>query len=83
LDFRQWYYSNLKPWTHYVPVKANLSDLHEQIDWCRTNTEECKRIAAMGQAFAMARTYETELESGVRRLAKSYKAGMLRATIAS
>jgi hypothetical protein len=83
LGFRQWYYSDLKPWTHYVPVKANLSDLHEQIDWCRTNTEECKRIAAMGQAFAMARTYESELESGVRRLAKSFKAGMLRATITS
>ncbi len=80
--FRQWYYSELQPWTHYVPVKADLSDLHEQIDWCRTNAEECRRIAAMGQAFATSRTYETEIRPGIRRLTKGFKSGMLRAKMA-
>jgi hypothetical protein len=28
----QWYYSQLKPWHHFVPVKADLSDLVEKVE---------------------------------------------------
>jgi Glycosyl transferase family 90 len=83
LGFRQWYYSDLQPWTHYVPVKADLSDLQTQIRWCRDNPKECSRIAASGQAFAMARSYEAEIESGINRLSKALNTGLLRTSIPS
>jgi len=78
LGFRQWYYSELQAWTHYVPVKADLSDLMDQILWCQNNSEECRRIALNGQAFAMARTYEREIESSSNRLCKAFEMGLLR-----
>jgi hypothetical protein len=40
-----WYFPLLEPYYDHVPVKADLSDLAEQIEWCRTHDEECKQIA--------------------------------------
>jgi len=65
-----------------VPVKSDLSDLEEQIAWCRANLDECRRIAANGQAFAMARSYEAEMKSAARRVSEAFKNGLLRTTIA-
>lgn len=58
-DFRQWYYDRLKPWEHYVPVKADCSDLLEQIEWVRANDHEASQIARRGQALAGSLTWET------------------------
>jgi hypothetical protein len=41
-----WYFPLLEPYYDHVPVKADLSDLAEQIEWCRTHDEECKLIAS-------------------------------------
>jgi hypothetical protein len=83
LDYRQWYYGDLIAWTHYVPVKSDLSDLRDRIDWCRANLDECRQIAARGQAFAMARSYEAEIDLGTRRLCDAFESGKLRASIMS
>lgn len=40
-----WFQSLLKPWRHYVPVKHDLSDLQEKIEWCINNDKESKKIA--------------------------------------
>lgn len=40
-----WYFPLLRPYEDHVPVKADLSDLREVLDWCRSHDEECKRIA--------------------------------------
>ncbi len=37
-----WFSHLLKPYIHYVPVKSDLSDLIEKIQWCRDNDEKCK-----------------------------------------
>ncbi len=50
-----WIDRNLKAWVHYVPVKADLSDLEEQIIWCKKNDDECKKIVRNAKVFA--RTY--------------------------
>lgn len=41
-----WYFPVLKPWYDHVPVKADLSDLEERIDWCRSNDDKCREIVA-------------------------------------
>ena len=34
------FYKEMKPWVHYVPVRADLSDLEEKIEWARANDEK-------------------------------------------
>lgn len=34
------FYNELKPWKHYIPIKANLGDLLEKIQWARDHDEE-------------------------------------------
>ncbi|DAZ95914.1 TPA: hypothetical protein N0F65_012625 [Lagenidium giganteum] len=41
-----WYFPLLKPFEDHVPIKADLSDLAEQIQWCRDNDDKCRQIAA-------------------------------------
>ncbi|KAF1795262.1 Lipopolysaccharide-modifying protein [Phytophthora cactorum] len=41
-----WYYPVLKPFEDHVPIKADLSDLAEKIQWCRENDDKCQQIAA-------------------------------------
>jgi hypothetical protein len=36
---------------HYVPVKDDLSDLIEQIEWLRHNDDKAIEIKKNGQAF--------------------------------
>jgi hypothetical protein len=77
--YRQWYYGEIEPWMHYVPVKSDLSDLRELIAWCRANLAECRRIASAGQAFAMARDFNTEIRSAIRRVCDAHASGKLSA----
>jgi len=42
----------LKPGKHYIPVKADLSDLLEVIAWCKKHDDKCKQIALKGYEFA-------------------------------
>lgn len=58
--FRQWYYDKIRPWEHYVPIKADLSDLQDQIDWVRSNDLKAAEIASNGQRFATGLTMESE-----------------------
>lgn len=60
---RQWYYDRLVPWKHYVPVRPDMSDLIEKIDWRLQHSEECSRIAAAGQALARSMTLDGELQA--------------------
>jgi len=57
-DYEQWFYGSIAPWQHFVPVRADLSDLAEKIAWCREHADEAARIGARGQAFALASSYE-------------------------
>ena len=66
--FRQWYYDELKPWTHYVPVAADLSDLAERVRWCRDNDDVCQAIAAAGQRLAHGMTRDSEKRATVARI---------------
>ena len=66
---RQWYHERLKPWVHIVPIRADLSDLGEQLDWCNNHLHECKAIAAAGKALAEQVVSEIEddlITAGVR-----------------
>ena len=50
--WKEYYYDNLKPWIHYIPVKSDLSDLLHKINWCRLNDNKCRDIANNAKSFA-------------------------------
>ena len=50
-DHYIWYQPLLKPWIHYVPVNADLSDLMEKIHWCKTHNDKCRIIASNAVTF--------------------------------
>ncbi len=58
--FRQWYYEELKPYEHYVPVAADMSDFNEKIDWVRSHEMEAKAIAERGQALARTLSFASQ-----------------------
>jgi hypothetical protein len=65
---RQWFYDEFVPWTHYVPVAADLSDVIDKVEWCRAHDQACREIAAAGQEFALRRTRESETVAVVQRI---------------
>ena len=71
--YRQWYYDDLIAWQHYVPVRSDMSDLVEKIDWCRSNTDRCEEIAAAGRRLAMAMTFESEMARGTETLNRALR----------
>ncbi len=50
----QWYYNELKPYEHYVPVKEGLEDLIDKLKWAMTHDEEAKKIARQAREFALS-----------------------------
>lgn len=44
-----WFFPALKAYEHFVPVKADMSDLAEKIEWCKTHDSECRTIASNAQ----------------------------------
>lgn len=48
----QWYFGALKPLVHYVPVKKNLENLIDRINWAKKNDKKAEEIAKRGQEFA-------------------------------
>ena len=47
----QWYYGGLEPYKHYLPVKEDLSDLLEKIQWARAHDEEARLMAERATEF--------------------------------
>lgn len=47
----QWYYPLLVPNFHYVPIRKDLSDLVEKINYARSHDDEMKRISMNANVF--------------------------------
>lgn len=50
--FSEWFYHLLKPWVHYVPVREQLEDLVEQVQWVKDHPKAGACIAANAQRMA-------------------------------
>lgn len=47
-----WLDGGLRPWVHYVPVRENLTDLIDRLDWARGHDSRAAEIAAEAVRFA-------------------------------
>lgn len=51
--WKEYWYKDIKPFIHYIPVKEDLSDLVEKIDWAEKNYKKANLIAKNAQKFAI------------------------------
>lgn len=61
--YEQWYYKDIKPWIHYIPVKGDLSDIKEKYRWAVDNDEKCMEINRNATNFIKKMTYEYVLSN--------------------
>jgi hypothetical protein len=72
--YEQWYYKELRPFVHYVPVKNDFSDLVAMVEWCRANQSECLRISRNARAFVKERlNYSTVVGEFRERMVNYFK----------
>jgi hypothetical protein len=69
--WRQWYYNDLQPWVHYVPVEADLADLEERIQWCLDSDEAVQKIADNGMKYASGKVFGTEMMQASKSILKA------------
>ncbi|KAG7315805.1 hypothetical protein KOW79_020671 [Hemibagrus wyckioides] len=50
-EWLEFFYPQLKPWVHYIPVKQDLSDLRELLQFVQENDKTAEAIALRGQKF--------------------------------
>lgn len=48
----QWYYGQLHPYIHYIPLKSDISDLLEKLQWAQENDQEVQNIIKNANKFA-------------------------------
>jgi len=53
--WHEYYFFDLKPFVHYIPVQEDLSDLSSRLDWIDAHKAEADAIALEGQRFAQTR----------------------------
>jgi len=61
--FREWYNQRLKPWVHYVPVKADLSDFDQKVCFVRTNDDADRAIGHEGRHLARSMDFTAEMSA--------------------
>jgi hypothetical protein len=47
----QWYYGGLKPYVHFLPLREDLSDLLEKIEWAKAHDAEAMAMAKSSTEF--------------------------------
>jgi hypothetical protein len=60
--YQEWYYPRLKPWKHYVPIAADLSNLESVYNWLREHEDCAEQIGRNGQQFVRGLLYSDALD---------------------
>ena len=52
-EYQEFFYGNLRPFVHYVPLSSTLADLEQKLDWLTNNDAAAERIAENAFQYAM------------------------------
>ncbi|XP_005744285.1 protein O-glucosyltransferase 1 isoform X1 [Pundamilia nyererei] len=52
-EWQEFFYPQLKPWVHYIPVRQDLSDLRELLQFVKENDAIAQEIATRGKEFIL------------------------------
>ncbi|KAK3250326.1 hypothetical protein CYMTET_40287 [Cymbomonas tetramitiformis] len=77
---QQWYYGALKPWKHYIPVAANLTDLGAAVRHALNVSHIREMQDMMGNATEVINkiTYKGEVERLANQLAQVFASAALK-----
>ena len=70
---QQWYYDELKPWTNYIPIAPDISDLADKVQWLRKNDDYARRVGEAGRQLALSLTYEREMGRSAHTIARCFR----------
>ncbi len=69
--WHQWFYLDYKPWTHYVPVKDDFSDIQQRFTWCEAHPNECRAMIARNmELFQKAYNYSNVIDYTLKQLVR-------------
>ena len=71
--WKQWYYDRLKPWVNYIPIKKDMSDLIDKINWCRENDDKVHLIGEKGRNLALSMTMKTEIPKAYQAILEAIR----------
>ncbi|KAG7503975.1 hypothetical protein JOB18_048309 [Solea senegalensis] len=52
-EWQEFFYPQLKPWVHYIPVRQDLSDVRELLQFVKQNDAIAEEIATRGKEFIL------------------------------
>ncbi|XP_034032235.1 protein O-glucosyltransferase 1 isoform X2 [Thalassophryne amazonica] len=52
-EWQEFFYSQLKPWVHYIPVKQDLSDVRDLLLFVKENDAIAQEITTRGEEFIL------------------------------
>ncbi|XP_076579769.1 protein O-glucosyltransferase 1 isoform X1 [Chaetodon auriga] len=52
-EWQEFFYPQLKPWVHYIPVKQDLSDVRELLQFVKENDAVAQEISTRGKEFIL------------------------------
>ncbi len=73
--FRQWYYDRLVPWSNFVPVEADLSDLLDKVRWLRRHDHRAELIGRAAQALANDASLGRETDRARATISRAFTMG--------
>ncbi|XP_070577537.1 protein O-glucosyltransferase 1-like [Ptychodera flava] len=71
-EWLEFFYPALKPWVHYIPVKKDLSDARDLIEFAMENDEVAQEIAEQGYNFIHDHLRMKDVECYWRKLLLEY-----------
>jgi protein glucosyltransferase len=71
-EWLEFFYDTLKPWVHYIPVRQDLTDAKELIEFAQENDQIAKEIAKRGRDFIMDHLKMEDISCYWEELIKEY-----------
>ena len=65
------YYPLMKPWVHYVPVRFDLQDLVQKVQWAKTHDTEVQKIIANAVRLSRTRLRQQDAQCYMWRTLRS------------
>ncbi|XP_013398028.1 protein O-glucosyltransferase 1 isoform X1 [Lingula anatina] len=71
-EWLEFFYPAMKPWVHYIPVKQDLSDVQELLEFAQANDDVVREIAKRGRQFIWDHLRMEDVKCYWEKLLKQY-----------
>jgi hypothetical protein len=77
---KDYFHDLIQPWVHYVPVRSNLEDLLEKLEWAESHPNEAKQISENASQFVrelgtldgFAKLFESNMIKPLQEVIEAY-----------